>query len=60
MAEMKVIMSTMKIEIADSGMLQIVIFIRMGAGMLELTVAISLSFDPGGGVLIGLEERRNF
>lgn len=48
MAEMKVIMSTMKIEIIGSGMLEIEIFKRMKTGILDLTVAISLSFDPGG------------
>ncbi|PHU29744.1 Heat shock 70 kDa protein [Capsicum chinense] len=49
MAEMKVILSTMKIEITGSRMLEIAIFRRMGTVILQLIVAISLCFGPGGG-----------
>ncbi|KAF3631612.1 hypothetical protein FXO37_27876 [Capsicum annuum] len=48
MAEMKVSMSTINIEITGSGMLEIAIFRRMGTEILQLTVAISLCFGPGG------------
>lgn len=51
MAEIKVIMSPMNIEITGGGMLLIVIFRRMEIEILELTVAILLSFDFGGTTL---------